>query len=164
MIYNSGSMYTNKFVRFFVFLLYNSFALVLGVILMEDGPRTAWYLELNKAPWTPANWVFGTAWSVIMIFFSFYMTILSYKFSFLNRKLIILYSVQWVLNVGWNFVFFNRHFTIVGLLVIIFLWLLIGYFTFEYQKHLRIYTLLIVPYLVWMTIATSLNAFIVFNN
>ncbi|MEW7280173.1 TspO/MBR family protein [Aquimarina sp. 2201CG1-2-11] len=157
-------MYTNKFVRFFIFLLYNFFALGLGVILMENGPRTTWYLELNKAPWSPPNWVFGSAWSIIMILFSFYMTKLSFRYSFLNRELIILYAVQWLLNVSWNFIFFNQHLILVGLLVIVLLWLLIGYFTFENFKSMKFYTLLIAPYLVWMTIATSLNAFIVFYN
>ncbi|WP_103863530.1 TspO/MBR family protein [Aquimarina sp. I32.4] len=157
-------MFKNKLVRFFIFLLCNFAALGLGIFLMQDGPRTNWYLELNKAPWTPANWVFGTAWSAIMVFFSFYMTKLSFQYQFLDKKLIILYTIQWILNVGWNFLFFNKHLIITALFAIIFLWLLIGYFTFEHQKKLRFYTLFILPYLVWMTIATSLNAYIVFNN
>lgn len=157
-------MKNKPLVRFVVFLIVNYLALYIGVILMENGPRAEWYLSLNKAPWTPPGWVFGVAWSSIMFFFSFYMTKLSFKFNFFNKELIVLYTVQWILNVSWNLAFFNNHQTISGLVIIIILWLLIGYFTFKYIKTLGVFTLLIVPYLVWMTIATSLNAYIVLNN
>ncbi|CAM1334694.1 TspO/MBR family protein [Tenacibaculum aestuariivivum] len=157
-------MKQNKYIRFLIFLVVNFLALAIGVVLMEDGPKTDWYLSLNKAPWTPAGWVFGAAWSTIMLLFAFYMTKLSFKFPFLDKKLTILFSVQWILNVGWNYFFFNQHLTLIGLVVITLLWLLIGYFTFKNLRELKGITLFILPYLIWMTIATSLNAYIVFYN
>ncbi|TVZ55161.1 TspO/MBR related protein [Lutibacter sp. Hel_I_33_5] len=153
-----------KVVRFIIFLFFNFLALGIGVVLMENGPRTEWYTTLNQAPWTPENWVFGAAWSSIMLCFSFYMTKLSYEYDFSDKKLITLYSVQWILNISWNYIFFNQHQTEIGLVSITVLWLLIGYFTFNHIKQLKYSTLLIAPYLVWMTIATSLNAYIVFYN
>ncbi|MBE7648272.1 TspO/MBR family protein [Tenacibaculum finnmarkense] len=157
-------MKQNKYIRFLIFLVVNFLALAIGVVLMEDGPKTDWYLSLNKAPWTPAGWVFGAAWSTIMLLFAFYMTKLSFKFPFLDKKLTILFSVQWILNVGWNYFFFNQHLTVIGLVIITLLWLLIGYFTFKNLRELKGITLFILPYLIWMTIATSLNAYIVFYN
>lgn len=150
--------------RFLVFLFFNFLALSIGVWLMNDGPQANWYLGLNKAPWTPAGWVFGFAWTTIMIFYSFYMAKLSFNYQLLNKKLLILYSMQLILNVSWNLAFFNMHNSILGLVIIFLLWLLIGYFTFKHIKSLRYYTLLIAPYLIWMTIATSLNLYIVLNN
>ncbi|MBE7659957.1 TspO/MBR family protein [Tenacibaculum finnmarkense] len=157
-------MKQNKYIRFLLFLVVNFLALAIGILLMKDGPRTEWYLSLNKAPWTPAGWVFGASWSTIMLLFAFYMTKLSLKFPFLDKKLTILFSVQWILNVGWNYFFFNQHLTLIGLVVITLLWLLIGYFTFKNLRELKGITLFILPYLIWMTIATSLNAYIVFYN
>ncbi|WP_299160173.1 TspO/MBR family protein [uncultured Tenacibaculum sp.] len=156
----------SKTIRFVVFLSLNFLALIVGVWLMNDGPQTNWYQSLNKAPWTPASWVFGVAWFFIMFCFSFYMTNLSFKFKLTQGGFLIayLYMVQWILNVMWNYFFFNQHYTVLGLIIIIGLWLLIGYFTIEYCKKMKAYTLLILPYLVWMTIATSLNAYVVFNN
>ncbi|KAF9659667.1 TspO/MBR related protein [Tenacibaculum gallaicum] len=157
-------MKENKYIRFLIFLIANLSALGIGVWLMNEGPRTDWYLSLNKAPWTPAGWVFGVAWTIIMVLFSVYMTKVSFQHEFLNKKVLILYVDQWILNVSWNYIFFNQHLTKLGLVVIALLWLLIGYFTFEYVKKVRWYTLFILPYLIWMTIATSLNAYIVLNN
>ncbi len=157
-------MKENKYIRFLLFLIVNFLALAIGVWLMNNGPRTDWYLSLNKAPWTPANWVFGAAWTTIMFLFSIYITKLSFKYIYFSKKLLFLFGIQWILNVVWNYVFFNQHMIELGLIIIISLWLLIGYFTFEHIKKVRGFTLFILPYLVWMTIATSLNAYIVLNN
>lgn len=154
----------NKYIRFIIFLVSNFLALGLGTLLMENGPQTDWYISLNQAPWTPEGWVFGLAWTSIMIFFSFYMTKLSFKHGVLSKNLVLLYSTQWILNVSWNYFFFNQHLTFLGLIVIVLLWLLVGYFTFGYFKSVKWYTLLILPYLAWLTIATSLNAYIVLFN
>lgn len=154
----------NKYVRFLIFLVFNFLALYVGVLLMNDGPKTDWYQSLNKAPWTPANWVFGAAWTTIMFLFSFYMTKLSFQYKIYSSFLMLLYISQWILNVGWNLAFFNKHLPIIGLIIITSLWLLIGYITFKHNKKLKYNTILIFPYLVWMTIATSLNAYIVFYN
>ena len=149
---------------FIIFIISNFSALGVGVWLMQDGPQTDWYTSLNQAPWTPDGWVFGAAWSTIMVFFSFYMTKLTLHYNFLDKRLLLLYVAQWVLNVSWNYFFFNQHLTIIGLVVITLLWLLVGYFTFKHLKNIGWITLFIVPYLIWMTIATSLNAYIVINN
>lgn len=157
-------MKENKYIRFSFFLTINFLALIVGVWLMNNGPKTTWYLSLHKAPWTPANWFFGVAWTSIMFLFSVYMTQLSFKYSFLHKKLILLYTAQWLLNVSWNYIFFNQFLIVEGLVIITLLWLLVGYFTFKFYKIMGWFTLLILPYLIWMTIATSLNAYILFNN
>jgi len=154
----------NKYIRFLIFLVVNFLALGIGVLLMQNGPQRDWYLSLNKAPWTPPGWVFGTAWTTIMLLFSFYMTKLSFEYQFLDKKLLSLYIIQWILNVSWNYFFFNQHLTVVGLVSITLLWLLIGYFTFEHLMKLKWITLLFLHYFIWMTIATSLNAYIVLYN
>ncbi len=147
-----------------VFLSANFLVLAIGVFLMNNGPRTAWYISLNKAPWTPASWVFGFAWSIIMLCFSFYMTNLSISLKKLNQKLVILFSLQFFLNFIWNYIFFNQHEIAFGLISIVLLWLLVGYFTINYLKILKLKTFFIAPYLIWLTIATSLNAYILLYN
>lgn len=145
-----------------IFLIINFGALALGVILMNNGPLTTWYFNLNKAPWTPPNWAFGFAWTLIMICFSVYM---AYLYSALpTLKIRILYAIQLILNISWSYVFFNKHLIGVGLAVIGALTLLITFFLFAYLKTLKTKTVLILPYFLWLCIATSLNAYIYLNN
>ena len=154
----------NKIVLFLLFIASNFGALAIGLLLMGNGSSSKWYYDLDKAPWTPEGWVFGAAWFSLMFCYAIYMTNLVTKLDKKNMKLIKLYIIQWILNVSWNYIFFNQHLTLFGLIVIVSLWLLIGYFTFFYIKTVKYYTLFILPYLVWMTIATSLNLYIVINN
>lgn len=145
-----------------VFLIINFGALAIGSWLMNNGPRTDWYQNLNQAPWTPPGWVFGVAWSIIMICFSVYMAYL-YKLQ-PNTKLKILFTIQFALNVIWNYIFFNRHLVFLGFICIILLTIIVGLFLFNYKNHLKLKSLLILPYFIWLCIATSLNAYILFNN
>ena len=143
---------------FLVFLIINFGALALGVWLMQNGPLSEWYFNLNKAPWTPPGWVFGAAWSFIMFCFSIYMAFLWNSDS--SKKVKSLFTVQFLLNVGWNYVFFNRHLVGLGLVVILLLTAIICIFQYDYRKILGLKSLFITPYMLWLFIANSLNLYI----
>jgi benzodiazapine receptor len=82
-----------------------------------------------------------------------------------NRSMLLtLFVVQWILNVGWNPVFFYFQEVLFGLIVISALTFLVYYFLFKFSKDLKWKVIFIVPYAIWLTIATSLNAYIYLNN
>ncbi|WP_298556355.1 TspO/MBR family protein [uncultured Algibacter sp.] len=145
-----------------IFLIINFGALAIGSWLMDNGPQTEWYTNLNQAPWTPPGWVFGVVWVTIMLCFSAYMAYL-YRLK-PTKKVIILFSIQFVLNVIWNYIFFNQHLVSFGLVVILLLTYIVSFFTFSFKKEIGVKTLLILPYLIWLCIATSLNGYILLNN
>lgn len=145
-----------------IFLIFNFGALGLGVFFMGNGPTSEWYTSLNQAPWTPPNWLFGVAWTTIMVFFSVYMSLLYLKHA--TRKVIVLFAVQFVLNVAWNFFFFDQHMIALGLGIIVGLTFIITVFLVTYIRLLKAASLLILPYFIWIWIATSLNLYILINN
>ena len=149
--------------RLIAFLLINFGALALGSIFTGKGVLSEWYVGLVKAPWTPPGWVFGFAWTTIMIFFSIYI---AYLWSIAENKslLIALFFIQWVLNAGWSPTFFYYHNILVGLFIIVGLTLLIVFFLFFYFTELKLKSILIAPYVIWLMIAASLNAYIFINN
>lgn len=145
-----------------LFLIINFAALGIGTLLMNNGPQSEWYTSLNQAPWTPPGWVFGVAWTSIMVCFSIYMAFL-YKLV-PTTKVKILFTVQFFLNVAWNFVFFNQHFITLGLVVILSLTAFVSILLYDYRKQLGYKSLLIVPYFLWLCIANSLNLYILIYN
>lgn len=152
-----------KFQYLILFLVINFSGLALGVLLMDNGPTSDWYISLNKAPWTPPGWLFGIAWSTIMVCFSWYLVELFILRA--SKYLWMIYIFQVILNVGWNYLFFNQHLTTIGFGVIIILTLVILYFFFTFRRdRLKYAKYLLLPYIIWMCIATSLNAYIVLNN
>lgn len=145
-----------------LFLFINFSALGIGSWLMNNGPRTEWYLGLNQAPWSPPGWVFGVAWSSIMILFSVYMTYLVQVDR--SKKVILLFSIQFVLNVIWNYIFFNQHLIGLGLMNIIILTLLMFYFLMAFKNVLKNKRFYVLPYCIWLILATSLNFYIALYN
>lgn len=144
------------------FLILNFGALYIGNLFMDNGPETGWYLSLNQAPWTPPGWVFGAAWTTIMLCFSVYMAFL--VVSFTSKSVSLLYGIQLVLNMIWNYIFFNMHQINLGLVVIALLSIIVIYMFLKYMKILKLKSFLILPYAVWLLIATSLNLYIAINN
>ena len=113
------------FIRIIIFLVINFGALGIGGLFTGKGVPSAWYTELNKAPWTPPGWVFGAAWTFVMICFAFYMAYLWPTSE--NKKLLVgLFVAQLILNVAWNPVFFHFHNAALGLIIISALTVLIG--------------------------------------
>ena len=145
-----------------LFLILNFGALAVGSYLMNNGPQANWYLSLNRAPWTPPGWFFGVAWSTIMVCYSIYLAhLLALK---PGSAFWIVFLIQFVLNVAWNFIFFNQRLLGFGLIEIIALTLVVGYYLFVFGKGLGIKSWLIVPYFLWLLIAISLNAYAYFKN
>lgn len=149
--------------RLLLFFVLNFGALALGSYLMGEGPQGSWYQALNKAPWTPPGWVFGAAWTTIMVAFSFFMA-KAVSVPEFKTTAIALFAVQWVLNVLWNPLFFEAHWMGWALLVIGALLLLVAYFAIVAKPHLPVYTWLLTPYILWLSIAVTLNAYALQNN
>jgi len=149
--------------RLILFLIVNFGALALGGLFTNSGVSSDWYQNMNQAPWTPPGWVFGAAWTLIMLCFAFFMTY-AWEVSKDRSMLLTLFIVQWILNVGWNPVFFYFRQVLFGLIVISALTLLVYYLMFKFSKDLKWKSLFIVPYVVWLSVATSLNAYIYLYN
>lgn len=149
--------------RLILFLFLNFIALALGGLFTADGVSSEWYQTLDKAPWTPPGWVFGAAWTFLMCCFAVYMSIRWTKDQD-KKKTLILYSIQWVLNVSWNPIFFYFHQNLLGFIDITILLLVITFMGITTLRTMRFQSLWIFPYVIWLMIATSLNGYILFFN
>jgi tryptophan-rich sensory protein len=97
-----------------------------------------------------------------MFFFAIYM---AYLVKLKQKKgILILYSIQWILNITWNPIFFYLHEILFGLICISSLTVLIAVLFFKFWKEQKTKTLLLAPYAIWLIIATSLNAYIYLYN
>jgi len=150
-------------VRLIIFIIINFGALAIGSFFTGKGVPSDWYTDLIKAPWTPPGWVFGFAWTTIMICFSIYM---AYLWPVAENKnlLITLFIIQLILNVGWNPTFFYYHNILAGIVIISALTILVGFLLLLYWPEQKMKTVFILPYFIWLLIATSLNGYILLKN
>jgi len=141
-----------------LFLVINFGALTLWWALQWDWATSEWYMSLARAPWTPPGWVFWFAWTLIMICFSIYLArlfSLPYWWS-----LIVLYVMHLILNIAWSYTFFVQHDIVLALIIISLLFVTVLIFAFAYHHLQWLWTWLLAPYIVWLCIAISLNAYV----
>ena len=148
-----------KVLVFIVFLFLNFGALGLGSYLMGGSPASnSWYQDLPKAPWTPAGWVFGAAWFTIMLLFSVYMSNIWLNFKDNNRTFLI-YFMQLALNIFWNPVFFYFHEVLLAFIILLLLFASLVLLLTQSRTIKKPEGLLVLPYLIWLVIAISLNLY-----
>ena len=148
-----------------LFLVLNFGALALGGVLMGESPiENLWYQGLNQAPWTPPGFVFGIAWTLIMLCFSIYLAT-GAKFVLGEKKQRNTYLTHLILNVLWNPVFFYLHWTWLAFPILIAL--ILTLIRLNRQMGYSISTpqsWYLFPYFAWLIIAASLNAYIAIMN
>jgi len=117
-----------------------------------------WYAELAKPEWTPPNYIFGPAWTILYILMAV-SAWLVWKNVGLRRARIplIVYLLQLFLNAIWSYLFFGLQKTGLALVDIVFLWAAILACTVLFYKQHRLAAYLLVPYLLWVTYAAALN-------
>lgn len=145
-------------ISFIVFILLCLVVQIVGSIWTKETVST-WYPTLVKPSWTPPDWVFGPVWSVLYIMIAVSGWLI-YRAEHSSERSIalMLYGSQLALNFIWSFLFFSLRSPILGLIDIVFLCLLISLTIIKAWPVNRLASILLIPYLVWVMYATSLNA------
>ncbi|MDE3135241.1 MAG: tryptophan-rich sensory protein [Acidobacteriota bacterium] len=115
-----------------------------------------WYASLAKPFWTPPNWVFGPAWTILFALMAIAGWLVWRQTGYLTLPM-VLFALQLVLNVAWSWLFFGMQSPAAGMLEIVFLWLAILATTIVFWRLNHVAGWLFVPYLAWVAYAASLN-------
>jgi tryptophan-rich sensory protein len=122
-----------------------------------------WYLNLNKSSLSPPGYMFGIAWTILYILMSTSVWIIWEK----EKKItlpIILYIIQLILNLAWSPVFFKYRQINVALFLLLFIWMLVFTIIVLFYSINKTASLLLMPYLIWLSFAFYLNYYVVKNN
>ena len=125
-----------------------------------------WYATLNKPVFSPPNWVFGPAWTLLYLLMgiSFYLI---WKQGWQKNKVkraSYYFLAQLTLNFLWSLSFFGLRSPILGLVNILILWGMIALTMNKFYPLSKVAFYLLVPYFLWVSFATVLNASIVILN
>ena len=120
---------------------------------------STWYATLNKPWFSPPNVVFAPVWTILYILMGLALFLIWRSPRNRTRDMgIALFAAQLAINVIWTLAFFGLQNTLYGLLTIIPLWILIAATIYQFYKVEKWASYLLVPYIVWVSIATALNA------
>lgn len=122
-------------------------------------PPGAWYEALVKPEWTPPGWAFPVVWTTLYVLMGTAAWIVWRRGTKEEgtRKALGLFVLQLVLNAAWTPTFFGARRIFLALALIGVLWLAILATTLAFRRVSGTAALLLVPYLVWVSIATALN-------
>ncbi|MER6830552.1 TspO/MBR family protein [Streptosporangium sp. NPDC000563] len=132
-------------------------ALVLVAVVgsLAAGNAGGEYLSLERPPWAPPQWLFGPAWTFLYILIAL-SGWLAWSAGGLTPALGV-YAVQLVLNAAWTPLFFGAGQYGLAFAEIVVLWLAIALNIVMFRRISRPAAWLLVPYLLWVTYAASLN-------
>ncbi|WP_414941361.1 TspO/MBR family protein [Amycolatopsis sp. cmx-11-51] len=120
------------------------------------------YSGLDLPPFAPPAWLFGPVWTVLYLGIA--VSGWLYWKSGGERRGLVWYAVQLVLNAAWTPLFFAGGAYALALADIVLLDVAIVVTAFHFRRSSRVSAALLVPYLVWTLYATALNLAIVVLN
>ena len=120
-----------------------------------------WYQSLNKLSFSPPNWIFGPAWTVLYAFMSIAIWVVYEKSKksdlIFSKKIFRYYFYHLAVNLSWSFIFFYFHLIFFAFINILVLIITIILLMNMYLPRSKISFILMVPYLLWVTFAAVLN-------
>jgi tryptophan-rich sensory protein len=118
-----------------------------------------WYAGLKKPPYTPPNWAFGPVWTTLYILMGISVFLIWQKGLVMDGVLLAftLFWIQLVLNALWSIIFFGKRSKGGGVITIIVLWFLILATMITSFRVSGWAGALLIPYILWVSIASYLN-------
>jgi benzodiazapine receptor len=122
-----------------------------------------WYFAMRFPSWKPPDWLFGPAWTVILACASYAAYLGWTRAEDVTTQVTVagLFVVNGLLNMMWSLLFFRFRRPDLALAEVGLLWLSIAALIFVLSPVSRIASLLMVPYITWVTYASVLNRAIV---
>jgi len=120
---------------------------------------SGWYVTLQKPFFNPPNWIFAPVWTFLFFLMgvSLYLVLKKDLKEKEVRKGLIIFTIQFALNIGWSFLFFGLRNPFYAFFEIIILWIAILLTILQFRKIEKVSSYLLLPYLIWVTFAAILN-------
>ena len=128
--------------------------------IFTSGSLKDWYASLEKPPGVPPNRVFGPVWTMLYAMIGISLALVWHQVrSGKGRKVALCWFFgQMILNLAWTPIFFGAHRLGLALVVIVALLMAILVTLILFRKQHRLAGRLLIPYAIWVSYATYLNA------
>jgi tryptophan-rich sensory protein len=125
-----------------------------------------WYTSLNKPFFSPPTWIFGPVWTILYFLMgvSFYLILQKGWKKKAVKNAGMFFIAQLALNFLWSPIFFGLKSPLLGLITIVAMWILIITTMKKFYPLSKLAFYLLIPYLLWVSFATVLNAAILILN
>jgi len=127
--------------------------------LSNSGYGNNWFDALQKPFFMPPGWAFGVVWPILYILLGIALAmILALPPSRERRSALVLFFVQLALNFAWSPLFFAAHDIVLAKWVIFVMAALAAIAAGRFMRLHKPAGLLMIPYLMWLVFAATLNS------
>ncbi len=129
---------------------------MLGGLMTDIGP---WYRALAKPSWQPPDWAFGPAWTLIYALAALAGVIAwrAAQSQAQRETMLLLFALNAFLNVLWSLLFFRLRRPDWALIEVAFLWASVLLLIVVIGRYSRGAAMCLLPYLLWVSFASTLN-------
>lgn len=119
-----------------------------------------WFEQLKKPSWQPPNWAFPVVWSLLYAINAFAGWLVWEQAGSEGAAFwpMVAYGISLAFNAGWSFVFFGMKRMGLATIEAGLLWLSVAVQILLFLPISQLAGLLLIPYLIWVTIAIALSA------
>jgi len=134
--------------------------------MLESWNWEGWYTALNKPPWTPGGGTIGTIWGVLypIIFITYGWVFYKIYKKKIPRSVLKPFVTNLIANFLFTPLFFGAKNINLATIDILIVWITLVWGIRTICKYSRLVAYLQLPYLTWVSIATTLQLYIFFNN
>ncbi|MGA0923612.1 MAG: tryptophan-rich sensory protein TspO [Lutimaribacter sp.] len=143
---------------FFTFLAACGAAAATGAMFQPGD----WYEGLNKPRWTPPGFVFPLVWTTLYIAMSYAAMLVAQSGQ--GGQALGFWAAQIAFNTLWSPIFFGLHRMRAALVAMAGLWLFVLACVISFGQISLLAGALMVPYLLWVSIAGALNLSVLRRN
>jgi len=154
-----------KVLRFIISIIICQSAGIFGSLFTFEAVPD-WYITLEKPFFAPPNWIFGPVWIILYFLMgvSLYIVWKDELKSKTRNVFFVVFAIQLILNALWSLLFFGLRSPLLGLIDILILDVMLVVTIFYAKRVSKYAAMLLIPYMVWIIIASVLNyAILVLN-
>ena len=118
---------------------------------------STWYAAINKPSFNPPNWLFGPVWTMLYVFMAVSFFLIWQSQSRRKKSALTIFIIHLILNASWSIVFFGLQSPFWALINIAILWLMILLMIIYFWPIKKTASILLWPYLLWVSFASVLN-------
>jgi tryptophan-rich sensory protein len=132
------------------------FVAMIGGLLTDLGP---WYKSLVQPRWKPPDWAFGPIWTLIFAAAAAAGALAWQRAPTSADRVCMVtqFALNGALNIFWSVLYFRLKRPDWALAELVFLWLSIAALIVTMASYAPVSSWLLVPYLVWVSTAGTLN-------
>ena len=132
---------------------------ILGSVFTSSSVKTWYVTDIVKSSLNPPSWVFAPVWTLLFLLMGIALYLVWNK-----KNNLFWFWVQLILNLFWSILFFGLRSPALAFYEILILWVAILMTIIKFRQYNKTASMLLWPYLAWVSFASILNYSIMILN